>query len=287
MKMKLIKLLAFVPVACVLASAAGGVSAADATANTRTGINLDPAADGVKFPKRESAWLGEGAYVNVENLTKVAPGTTKEQMYILLDKPHFSEGFFGPSVWNYIFHLRSGAKSEYVTCQYQVQYDRSEVVQRTYWDRNECIGLLQPKVETKYVERVVERPAPAQRTIQMKADALFAFDKSSLNDLLPGGAAELERVTAEVRSGSVERLQVVAYADRLGKAEYNLALSQARARTIADYFVRKGVPADRVSAVGRGATMPVVQCDDKQVAALRKCLAPNRRVEVQVWQTQR
>lgn len=45
---------------------------------------------------------------------------------------------------------------------------------------------------------------------------------------------------------------VEGYADGRGGAEYNLRLSEARARSVADYLVFLGVPAGRLQAVGRG-----------------------------------
>jgi OmpA-OmpF porin, OOP family len=41
------------------------------------------------------------------------------------------------------------------------------------------------------------------------------------------------------------------------------------------------VPANRLRAQGLGANQPVVQCNQKERAALITCLEPNRRVEVE------
>ncbi len=45
------------------------------------------------FPARDSAWLKEGAFVDVDNLRQMAPGLTKAQAYALLQAPHFGEAF--------------------------------------------------------------------------------------------------------------------------------------------------------------------------------------------------
>lgn len=55
---------------------------------------------------------------------------------------------------------------------------------------------------------------------------------------------------------------------------YNQALSQRRADTIKREFVRLGVPAKCLKAVGRGTSMVITRADGKQAQA------PNRRVEV-------
>lgn len=55
---------------------------------------------------------------------------------------------------------------------------------------------------------------------------------------------------------------------------YNQALSQRRADTVKREFVRLGVPAKCLKAVGRGTSMVITRAEGKQAQA------PNRRVEV-------
>ena len=50
-----------------------------------------------------------------------------------------------------------------------------------------------------------------------------------------------------------------------------------------DYLVQAGVPAEKITAVGRGSVEPVVDCGaGERGQAQIDCLAPNRRVEVKV-----
>jgi outer membrane protein OmpA-like peptidoglycan-associated protein len=53
-------------------------------------------------------------------------------------------------------------------------------------------------------------------------------------------------------------VEVNAYTDASGSAEQNLALSQTRAKTIADALHRLGIAASRLTANGFGATTPKV-----------------------------
>ena len=49
-----------------------------------------------------------------------------------------------------------------------------------------------------------------------------------------------------------------------------------------DYLVGKGVDKAKIETLGLGEKQPVVQCEQKNRKELIACLAPNRRVEVQV-----
>ena len=66
-----------------------------------------------------------------------------------------------------------------------------------------------------------------------------------------------------------------------GSSAYNLALSEKRAKAIADWFVNEGVARENIKIVGRGKEVPAV-IDGQAVSGGRDEQAPNRRVEVRV-----
>ena len=82
-------------------------------------------------------------------------------------------------------------------------------------------------------------------------------------------------------NSSVTNVVITGYADRLGNDKYNQKLSERRANAVKDYLISKGVAANRLNATGKGESNPVVECKEKNRAALVKCLEPNRRVEVE------
>lgn len=121
-------------------------------------------------------------------------------------------------------------------------------------------------------------PAPRFEKISLSATELFSFDNDKLNSAQP----KLDDIAKLLNENSgISNVVITGYADRLGNANYNQKLSERRANTVKDYLVSKGVAANRLTAVGKGIANPVVECKDKNRAALIKCLEPNRRVEVE------
>lgn len=121
-------------------------------------------------------------------------------------------------------------------------------------------------------------PAPRFEKITLSATRLFGFD----NDKLVAPMPKLDEVAKLLTENSgISNVVITGYADRLGNDKYNQKLSERRAIAVKDYLVSKGVAADRLTAVGKGEANPVVECNEKNRAALIKCLEPNRRVEVE------
>jgi OOP family OmpA-OmpF porin len=135
-------------------------------------------------------------------------------------------------------------------------------------------------------------PAPAAFAVQagvastltLGGDALFKTGKSSVKDLTPAARAQLDELVAKIKAfGAIDSIKVTGHADKMGKATANQKLSLARAKAIADYLRSKGVKAASFTTAGMGDSKPVVDCDMNQAKeALKACLAPNRRVEIEV-----
>jgi len=119
------------------------------------------------------------------------------------------------------------------------------------------------------------------------ADSLFAFGKA---DLSPSGKQALDKFTAELSGAKFEVVKVTGHADRIGSFDYNMNLSKRRAEVVSAYLVASTVvPSDKITAVGMGYTDPVTkpgECKGKKESRkLIACLAPDRRVEVEVSAT--
>ena len=144
----------------------------------------------------------------------------------------------------------------------------------TYEERSYAQITPAPKPEPR------PAPPPASRLERqtLSARELFAFDKAELRKPQP----KLDEIASVlVRNPQIGNVTITGYTDRIGSDAYNQTLSQRRANAVKSYLVGKGVPASRLTAVGKGKSNPVVECHDKDRAALIKCLEPNRRVEVE------
>lgn len=123
----------------------------------------------------------------------------------------------------------------------------------------------------------VAEPARFEK-VTLAATQLFAFDSDELSMPQP----KLEEIAAALRADTtITDVDVTGHADRIGSDSYNQRLSERRAASVRDYLVSKGVDASRLKAYGKGETQPVVECTEKNRAALITCLEPNRRVEVE------
>ncbi len=122
------------------------------------------------------------------------------------------------------------------------------------------------------------------RLFALDAGALFPFDGSNLTEQ---GAAAVDDVVAEVNANNVTNVTytVTGYTDRLGSDEYNQKLSERRAEAVAQRLITSGVEEESIISVeGFGKADPVTgnSCDGLSRNELIKCLAPDRRVEIQV-----
>lgn len=150
-------------------------------------------------------------------------------------------------------------------------------------------GQAMPAVAAAPVIAPAPAPAPAPLVVQkdsitLLGDALFQFNKSGRDDLLPGGLDRLREVAESLKKyRKIESLHFVGHTDRYGKTAYNDALSLARANTVRDYLASLGVVADTVTSEGRGNREPVVSCSTKPPKPEQTvCLTPNRRVAIEV-----
>jgi outer membrane protein OmpA-like peptidoglycan-associated protein len=117
----------------------------------------------------------------------------------------------------------------------------------------------------------VSRTADNQLKLNIPADVSFDFDSAAIR---PGMRGVLDPFAAELRGDDRSRVQIVGHTDSTGSDAVNDPLSMARANSVRDYLVARGVPITHLQTAGRGEREPVA---DNGSEAGR---ARNRRVEI-------
>ncbi|NIG62981.1 MAG: porin OmpA [Serratia symbiotica] len=130
------------------------------------------------------------------------------------------------------------------------------------------------------------KPVVESKHFTLKSDVLFNFNKSTLK---AEGLHSLEQLYTQLSSidpkyGSII---VIGYTDAVGSEQYNDKLSEKRAQCVIDFLISKGIPSDKISARGMGKADSTTgnTCGYKSGRATKaqiECLAPDRRVEIEV-----
>ncbi len=130
------------------------------------------------------------------------------------------------------------------------------------------------------------RAVAGKETFTVMADALFKFDKSGREEMLPGGMERLAEVAKRLKGyRNIQSLTIVGYTDRLGSDDYNDKLAVARAQTVKAYLESLGVKAVTIQVKGQGKREPLTAtaCSDKlSREELVQCTQADRRVMIEV-----
>lgn len=141
-----------------------------------------------------------------------------------------------------------------------------DVAERYY---RKAVGILG---EANVVVRARLDPRAPAGPAKVFVQERFAFPSGSAvvddryKSLLDLGVIALQRIPEAM-------LVITGYTDNVGPADLNQRLSEMRAQVVVDYMVARGIPADRVIAVGKGESAPVA---DNRTPEGR---AENRRIE--------
>ena len=136
-------------------------------------------------------------------------------------------------------------------------YRNPAAIQRFVMD----VFCLEERVVEKVVEKIVLRGIN------------FDFDKSNIK---PEFEPILDEAASTLKARPDVRVVIAGYTDSIGTAQYNMVLSNQRAKAVYNYFVSKGIAASRLQTVGHGLNDPVASNANADGRAM------NRRVELQV-----
>jgi OOP family OmpA-OmpF porin len=144
-------------------------------------------------------------------------------------------------------------------------------------DCGDVLVVEQPKV---VAQLPVPQVIPVERSIRdieavgivLNSSLLFKFDSAQLSK------AGEEIINKEVVAVNPYSVEIIGHTDQLGTQKYNLKLSQARAESVKNFLVSKGIKEDSIKAVGMGETK--LLCEEKNPKKSSDCSTKNRRVEI-------
>jgi outer membrane protein OmpA-like peptidoglycan-associated protein len=112
--------------------------------------------------------------------------------------------------------------------------------------------------------------AQAQAELARLQNINFNTDSA---DLTAQGTSLVDQAAAVLTKYPASNVEIGGHTDSRASADYNQALSEARANTVRQALIDRGIAANRMTAVGFGATKPVAPNDTDAN------LARNRRIE--------
>ena len=98
--------------------------------------------------------------------------------------------------------------------------------------------------------------------------------KTASDELLEESYYVLEKVFNSLEAYPNVKVEISGHTDNQGGDDYNLVLSDKRAKSVMNYLVNRGIAADRLVAKGYGKLRPVASNSDAEGRA------QNRRVEI-------
>ena len=109
------------------------------------------------------------------------------------------------------------------------------------------------------------------KAIFTNATVYFDFDKFNLNSK---SLQTLKSAVSAMKDNQSIRITIAGHADERGTREYNLALGQRRAESVADYLESRGINRSRLVIKSYGEESPAVSASNE------RAWARNRRVEI-------
>jgi outer membrane protein OmpA-like peptidoglycan-associated protein len=126
--------------------------------------------------------------------------------------------------------------------------------------------------DTTYTVNIPLIPIEVNASVVLK-NVFFDVNKAELK---PESMIELDKVVQLLKENPTIKIEIDGHTDNVGKPADNLTLSNNRAKAVINYFLYKGVAADRLSSKGFGETKPVADNTSEQGRA------KNRRTELKV-----
>ncbi|BBM89890.1 membrane porin [Spirochaetota bacterium] len=116
-----------------------------------------------------------------------------------------------------------------------------------------------------------KEPPVIEIDMELIEKVLFSFNQFQL---IESYTPRLEEIVAFLRIRPTLKLRLIGFTDDIGTESYNQNLSRQRVITVRDFFLERGIPANRIELFARGESNPLNSNRNEQERSL------NRRVEI-------
>jgi outer membrane protein OmpA-like peptidoglycan-associated protein len=151
-----------------------------------------------------------------------------------------------------------------------------------YFFHSENFNLADTATYLKpYLLKVLLQPIPDSAATPVKGAPIVlrnVFFATGSSELATSSAAELDYLVRMLQQLSYLRIQINGHTDNIGGDAANQTLSEARAKSVYNYLISKGITAQRLKYKGFGETKPLNKANDTEEGR-----AQNRRTEFEVW----
>ena len=173
-----------------------------------------------------------------------------------------------------------GEKRERINCNrlYNLEIDRLKAqIEKLKFEAT--LGDIWAEPEPKPEPKTEPKPEPKS---QMKKHEIVTIDEHSSVELFENGSARLNEnnlkhfddILKTLSEHSQSHVTIIGHTDSTGSESFNKSLSEKRARSVAEYFVSKGIHHSRINSIGYGESRSIASNDTESGRA------KNRRVEV-------
>ncbi len=144
---------------------------------------------------------------------------------------------------------------------------------RSVAEQRSAFNAILAKLSEVHTTTVADAPTTTTPEDSFSSVLYFPFDSDRLGDSAHGALAELTR---HVKAAAQAKVTLNGHTDRAGTEEYNMDLSERRAKFVMQQLVKDGIPAPRIHYFAFGETDPAVPTEDGVKEP------KNRRVEISV-----
>lgn len=147
-------------------------------------------------------------------------------------------------------------------------YDLTPSVAK-YYNKFEPLDLIKVAAKTKIPKNFYVTPIEVGQSVDIE----HIFFETAKADLKPASYKSLNALVLFLNEYPNVTVEISGHTDNVGAANINLAISEQRAKSVADYVISQGIPSSRVVSKGYGLTKP------KYTNQTSQGRAKNRRVE--------